>query len=472
MALRHPETLHPATLANRKNAYINSTKEGAERQGALAAQLPVWRSQLPLLMEKFARLPDPRRPGSIRHKLVVLLTFALFLFLFAYSSRREANRELTRPTFWELFREVFPEIESIPHMDTVNRLLEKINPDQLEGLLVQTIKRLLRNRQLQALLVEKHYIVAIDGTQKIARRWPWAKEALHRQRGEEVSYAAYALEAVLVGPQGVTIPLLTEFCENPAGEEALFAKQDCELKACKRLLVRLRKAFPKLRMMIVADGLYANGPIMALCRQLHLDFMFVLPQDRLISVSEEAQAIRKLEKDQTLKYQWGNREQNFWWANHIDYEFREVSGSLRRLKIHVAGCTETWEENGAKKEAHWMWVSSRPLTKQNIVARCNKAARHRWDIEENILMEKHQGYQYEHAFSLNWTAMKNWHLLMHLGHLLNILTLHTEALMEKVQELGLRGTIRFLRETWMNRWLNPDQLLALCTRAPRIRLAL
>ncbi|QGP92718.1 DDE_Tnp_1-associated [Neomoorella glycerini] len=471
MALRHPESLHPATLPNCKCAYAGSAGEETERQAALAAQLPVWRANLPILLEKFSRIPDPRRPGSMRHKLTVLLTFALFLFIFAYSSRREANRELTRPTFWELLREVFPEIESIPHMDTVNRLLEKIDPDQLEEVMVQTIKRLLRNRQLQALLVEKHYIVAIDGTQKIARRWPWAKEALHRQRGEEVSYAAYALEAVLVGPQGVTIPLLTEFCENPAGEQALFAKQDCELKGCKRLLVRLRKAFPKLRLMVVADGLYANGPMMTLCRQLHMDFMIILPRDRLPGVWEEAQAIRKLEKDQTLKYHWGNREQNFWWANHIDYEFREAPGSRRRLKIHVAGCTETWEENGEKKEAHWAWVSSRPLTKQNIVARCNRAARHRWDIEENILTEKHQGYQYEHAFSLNWTAMKNWHLIMHLGHLLNILTLHTEALMGKVRELGLRGTLKFLRETWMHRWINRDQLLALCIKAPRIRMA-
>ncbi|MGI9863090.1 hypothetical protein SDD30_17085, partial [Moorella naiadis] len=96
---------------------------------------------------------------------------------------------------------------------------------------------------------------------------------------------------------------------------------------------------------------------------------------------------------------------------------------------------------------------------------------HRWDIEENILTEKHQGYQYEHAFSLNWTAMQNWHLLMHLGHLLNILTLHTEALMEKVRTWGFRGTFKFLRETWSNHWIKRDQLLAFCTKAPRIRLA-
>lgn len=74
-----------------------------------------------------------------------------------------------------------------------------------------------------------------------------------------------------------------------------------EQKAGKRLLIRLRQMFPKLRIMVVADGLYANGPIMAQCRHLHLDFMFVLPRDHLPGAWAEAQAIRKLEKDQTLK---------------------------------------------------------------------------------------------------------------------------------------------------------------------------
>lgn len=104
-------------------------------------------------------------------------------------------------------------------MDTVNRLPAKINPEQLEEVLIQIIRRLLRNRRLQALLVEKQYIIAIDGTQKLVRHTPFAQEALHRQQGEEIAYIAYTVEAVLVGPQGITIPLLTEFCENPIGEK-------------------------------------------------------------------------------------------------------------------------------------------------------------------------------------------------------------------------------------------------------------
>ncbi|CAB3389293.1 hypothetical protein [Kyrpidia spormannii] len=141
---------------------------------------------------------------------------------------------------------------------------------------------------------------------------------------------AYVLEASLVSPQGVVLPFLTEFCEN-AAEQQEFEKQDSELKACKRLLTRLRKMFPKLRILVVADGLYPNGPMMALCRDLHLDFMFVLPQSCLPSVWEEVKGLRKIEPNER-RHRWGNREQIFWWINQIDYDFREASGRTVGLR--------------------------------------------------------------------------------------------------------------------------------------------
>lgn len=52
----------------------------------------------------------------------------------------------------------------------------------------------------------------------------------------------YVLEAKLVLHPGVVVSLMTEFVENTDGEEA--KKQDCERKACWRLLKRLKKRIP------------------------------------------------------------------------------------------------------------------------------------------------------------------------------------------------------------------------------------
>jgi len=76
-----------------------------------------------------------------------------------------------------------------------------------------------------------------------------------------------------VGPQGIVIPLLAEFCKNQDSHE----KQDCELKAFRRLAPRLKELMGKLPLLIVADGLYANGPVMQICRKDNWDFMIVLP---------------------------------------------------------------------------------------------------------------------------------------------------------------------------------------------------
>ncbi|MBC7342452.1 MAG: transposase family protein [Clostridia bacterium] len=464
MIMRNPEAINPATLPNRKSPWKTVEEEQAARQSAAEAQLNAWRAILPGLLEKFARLKDPRRPGSIRHKLTVLMVFGLLLFVFQYSSRREANRELSHPGVLETLRSVFPEVDSTPHLDTLARLLEKIPAEQIENILRITVRKLLRNKKLQALLVEKRYVVAIDGTQKFTRTVPFAPEALHRKSENYV----YLLEAVLVGPQGIVIPLLAEFCENDQDRD----KQDCELKAFRRLAARLKELMGKLPLLIVADGLYPNGPVMQICRQNNWDFMIVLPSNCLKSVWEDAFGIHKLEPEQTRTHQWGDRTQNFWWANGIVYVWRDAENQHHRLVLHVVVCNEAWEENGLTCQATWAWVSGTPVTRKNVINRCNRAARHRWGIEENFLIEKRHGYNYEHPFSYDWNALKGWHALMRLAHLINILTLHTVALWETVQTLGMRGTLRFLWQTFTGNWLDISRLSRLRDKPAQLRLVI
>ncbi len=60
--------------------------------------------------------------------------------------------------------------------------------------------------------------------------------------------------ASLVLPNGFSISLVSEWIENPL--EQAYDKQDCERKAFTRLVTRLKQAFPRLPILIVADGLY------------------------------------------------------------------------------------------------------------------------------------------------------------------------------------------------------------------------
>jgi hypothetical protein len=77
-------------------------------------------------------------------------------------------------------------------------------------------------------------------------------------------------------------------------------------------------------------------------------------------------------------------------------------------------------------------------------------------IETSFLVEKCQGYHYEHAFSYTWNAMKGYHYLMRLAHLINALALATKRVASQVRTLGVQAFLRWVRESCAHRWLGRE----------------
>ena len=86
---------------------------------------------------------------------------------------------------------------------------------------------------------------------------------------------------------------MSEFSNYEKGDTEK-EKQDCEQKAFKRLAERLKKAFPRLSIILFLDGLYPNGPMVELCRKKRWDFMIVLQNKSLPSVGRNLKASRKM----------------------------------------------------------------------------------------------------------------------------------------------------------------------------------
>lgn len=201
--------------------------------------------------------------------------------------------------------------------------------------------------------------------------------------------------------------------------------------------------------------------------------LIVLQADSLSTVWEEFYSLLALQGENKHQQTWGKRRQQFRWVNNIEYYF----GNNERYKIslHVVTCDEEWEEvddNGEiiTKHSHHAWISSRPLNRNNLHERCNLGARHRWGIEACILVEKHQGYHYEHCFALDWNAMKGYHYLMRLAHVLNTLARFSCALTKLYRNLGVRGFIAFVYNTLTGPWLLPEVVRAQLNRPFQLRL--
>jgi hypothetical protein len=435
-----------ASLPNRVNMLLCTEDEVEAKQEMMEDAVKVYRKMLPGLLQKLSRIPDHRQVERITHKHTVLLLYGILMFVQQMGSRREVNRSMDRIKF-ENLQNMFPELETMPHADTLARFLEVTVVEDIQMSMVELLKDLIRKKKFRNLLVKGNYLIAIDGTQKLFRDYQWDENCLNRHAGEEKKpqYYVYVLESVLVMGNGVTLPLLSEFLKNENYVEGV-SKQDCERKAFTRLAQRIKSIFPKMKVTLLVDGLYACGPVIKTCRNYGWGYMITLKEGALPEVWHEAMSLMCFAPENSRNVLWGDRVQEYVWANGIEYEYGEKR--TFRETIHVVYCLESWEERHSrstgkieKKSTRYCWISSVPLSGRNIYERCTRMGRYRWMIENNILTEKHQGYEYEHCYSYTWNAMEGYHYLMKIGRFLNVMAANSEILNVRVKKYGIRGFI-------------------------------
>ncbi|MCP4722577.1 MAG: transposase family protein [Desulfobacteraceae bacterium] len=462
--------LKPASgtiIFNRKSSCETVEEERLARNETVADSMRIFKKKLPVLLRRFKKIKDPRNPKKVKHKVTVLMIYGLLMFILQLDSRREVNRTMAQPMFMANLKVFFPEVEDLPHNDTLARFLASIDVKVIEDAQVDLVNSLIRNKKFKDYLVDGCYPIAFDGSQKFARDYLWSDRCSERtikgKKGKDpkMQYYVYVLEASLAFQNGMTIPLMSEFADYTEGYTES-DKQDCEQKAFKRLAKRVKERFPKLKIMVLLDGLYPNGPMIEMIQRYKWDGMIVLQDKSLPSVWEDFYGLKKLLPKNKLPMNWGGRCQKFKWVNDIEYSYGSYDENF--LKFHMVVCEEKWEEVGKEsnkietKKSRHAWISLKPLDINNLHERCNLGARHRWNIEHGFLVEKHHGYQYEHCFSYNWTAMKGFHYLMRIGHVINILVQFSERFNDIIQERGVRGLIKYIRGTLSAPWLDSEWL--------------
>ena len=190
--------------ASRRSSYSSVEEENEARIDAAVEHARIIKAKLPVLLKRLDKIKDIRQPKKIKYSLTVLMLYGILIFVHQFASRREANNEITRPMFERNLRLLFPELDSLPHADTLYRLLCNIDVNQIE---------------------QAH-----------------------------IDYV-YVLEANLCFHNGMVIPLMSEFLDYQQGDSEQ-SKQDCEQKAFHRLAERIKEAFPRLSILL----LLSNSP--------------------------------------------------------------------------------------------------------------------------------------------------------------------------------------------------------------------
>ena len=395
-------------------------------------------------------IQDPRDPLKCTYTLPDLLWMSLLMLLTGLESRNQFNENLCTEETQRLLQQTLGlTLPSLPHGDTLAYLWKKLPPETLDALRIAMIRTLLRSRRLAAFRYRKQfYILALDGTELYRWNERHCDQCLQAAQGKDKSlqYFHRVLEVKLVSHDGLALSILTEFVENTGGPDD---KQDCELKAAYRLLKRLKELYPKLPILLLADGLYPKGPIFRLCQDAGWKYLFVLQNDVLPSVWQDFEGLMNMpvnalgvkEPDPVLAV--GDRR--YRWQNDLSYQGDQFTGQVNVMDVLKPN------EQGVY-ERYRGYISNLRLSEQRVQA-IETLAQQRWKIEnQGFDVQKRHGYGLEHVWSKDAHAMKVVYLLIQIAHLLNQLMLKAD-LLGVVQELGSTKTyfrlwLQVLTQPW------------------------
>ena len=198
--------------------------------------------------------------------------------------------------------------------------------------------------------------------------------------------------------------------ENASDDEH---KQECELIALKLALPRIRAAFPKMKLTLLLDGLYANRPVMQLLKEQRCDYIIVRKEKCLTLLKKECD-------EHTLN---GHHKKNcvkrtrvcegrcicnrkYEWFNSM-YLGNEVTTSVLRFE------EKREDRNGSVDVFKCEWL----LSKRVSARTCEEFAergRLRWELEDVFNSLKNRGFNLMHDYSrtprscFKWQGLSLW----------------------------------------------------------------
>ena len=163
---------------------------------------------------------------------------------------------------------------------------------------------MIRRKTFDDARVLKKWQIIIDGTELDEGYQKKNDFYLSRcyNRGESNEFTKYhrsVLEAKLYLGHDLVCSIASETRQN--SEEYISqsddsVKQDCESKTFVRLAEKIKKRFPRLPVIITADGLYVTQRVLQICRDYGWDYIIRYKEGCSASIGQEYQALPEREK--------------------------------------------------------------------------------------------------------------------------------------------------------------------------------
>lgn len=410
------------------------------------------------LNEWISEMTDPRNQSYITYTQADLGYMAILKNVCGQYTMREMDENFNHENCINALRIMSGnrKLKEMPHYDTLNYYLERLSPDCLSELRKKMVTSLIRGKQFNKNRLQgKYWKVILDGTGLFYFREKHCENCLCRkvktEEGKIVNqYYHKVLEAKIVLSDDIVISIGTEFIEN---ENENVSKQDCEINAAKRLLSKIKKAYPRLPIILQGDALYATEPFMELCRETyHWEYLFTQKDTRQKKLDESFEWIKSGEDAVRLTNLCKEKGSGFF-ANHVE----EVAGKKQVMNVfeyeHKAK-----DKKGEVCTVRFQWITSLNVTNRNLEEMI-LAGRGRWKIEnEGFNNQKHGLYRIEHLNSRNSNAMKNHYLLTQIADILMQLYLAWNPYIKELKQTIKNTSSRLLESFRMQTVTDEDVL--------------
>jgi hypothetical protein len=387
------------------------------------------RHYFPQLSKWFESIPDFRQPGKILFPGDFLSHLALWQRISGIESNNKFESELVQSE--NLLRNLTAylgrEIPELPSIDAICYFMRGLPSEYLQEIIDKMISTLNRKKFLDALKTDDGYILlGVDGVQAFSSARP-LEHSTHRTHGNgKTTYHKYFLEAKIISRQGIVLSVHTEPVENPESE---FDKQDCELKAFKRLVQAVAKKHPHMKFFFLLDSLYCNEPVINHCRANNWGYAVAFKGARqnrplMDEFTEEINLNRKNRKTIALKQ--NSRSKliiELKWCNNVSHRFdgKEVSGLN-----YIEGTITRRHADGRETVFKMAYIASMEISMLNARDVFN-TCRQRWKIEnQGFNFQKNSALNIGHNFCSKGHAAHNYYLFAQIAHIILQLTCLTD----------------------------------------------
>jgi hypothetical protein len=362
-----------------------------------------------IILKEFSKFKEKRPIFEIPLNNFLMSSFAIFalkspsLLQFETHCTDEKTRKINLNSLFK--------IDRVPSDTHLRDVLETVDYGQYRPLFQRLFSFIQRSKTLEQFEFMKingqpYYLMAADGSgyyrsEKIVCDCCMIEEHFDANNKMTLKYAHNILAGSIVHPN---LNQVISLCPEPIMRLDGNCKNDSEQTAFRRFLQEFKREHPKLKIIVLLDALYANGPIIKLLREYKYEFIIAVKETKsvLFLNVKDGETTGKTEFFET-SFESGIKvikttKMKYRFANNVRLHQDKDSPFINFVEVQEV--TEWIGKKGKqeREERNFTFITDIPVTKNNI-EKLAEGGRTRWHIEnETFNTLKNRDYNMEHNY--------------------------------------------------------------------------